>query len=219
MAANDDERGLVIAIEGNIGAGKTTFLQWMEEQMPDGSITIDNDKAAFSAVLPFFYQDPEKWAFDLQEEIGLARSRNVPHPEHGEIAFVDRSQISDYVFAEVNKNRFTTSQQRALRGLYNYNAEVNPLDAVIYLATDLKTCLENIKTRGRECEQAIDEDYLATVQAAYVFSPLKTSTFGSLTRTDKKRKQAFTELCREYTGGEMSNSEFMKRFKDIFILV
>ena len=58
-------------VEGNIGAGKSTFLSLAQQYMQDVSIALEplqnwQQEVAGSSLLQQFYQEPERWAYTLE---------------------------------------------------------------------------------------------------------------------------------------------------------
>ncbi|MBJ60114.1 MAG: deoxynucleoside kinase [Flavobacteriales bacterium] len=155
-----------IAIEGNIGVGKTTFSRMLAKEL---KFRIILEKFADNPFLPKFYEHPERYAFSLELFFMAERYRQL-----GDIRDQDlfsKGIVSDYffvkskLFAENNLNDdelllFNRLSDIALKNL------PKP-DLLIYLHSDVERLQFNIKKRGRSFEQNISNDYLFDIQNKY----------------------------------------------------
>tara|TARA_Y100000813_G_scaffold59801_1_gene42248 strand:+ start:1504 stop:2136 length:633 start_codon:yes stop_codon:yes gene_type:complete len=155
-----------IAIEGNIGVGKTTFSRMLAKEL---KLRIILEEFADNPFLPKFYEHPERYAFSLELFFMAERYRQL-----GEIRDKDlfsKGIVSDYffvkskLFAENNLNDdelllFNRLSDIALKNL------PKP-DLLIYLHSDVKRLQFNIEKRGRSFEQNISNDYLFDIQNKY----------------------------------------------------
>ena len=155
-----------IAIEGNIGVGKTTFSRMLAKEL---KFRIILEKFADNPFLPKFYEHPERYAFSLELFFMAERYRQL-----GDIRDQDlfsRGIVWDYffvkskLFAENNLNDdelllFNRLSDIALKNL------PKP-DLLIYLHSDVERLQFNIKKRGRSFEQNISNDYLFDIQNKY----------------------------------------------------
>ena len=155
-----------IAIEGNIGVGKTTFSRMLAKEL---KLRIILEEFADNPFLPKFYEHPERYAFSLELFFMAERYRQL-----GEIRDKDlfsKGIVSDYffvkskLFAENNLNDdelllFNRLSDIALKNL------PKP-DLLIYLHSDVKRLQFNIEKRGRSFEQNISNNYLFDIQNKY----------------------------------------------------
>ena len=155
-----------IAIEGNIGVGKTTFSRMLANEL---KFRIILEEFADNPFLPKFYEQPERYAFSLELFFMAERYRQL-----GDIRDQDlfsKGIVSDYffvkskLFAENNLNDdelllFNRLSDIALKNLPKPNL-------LIYLHSDVKRLQFNIKKRGRSFEQNISNDYLFDIQNKY----------------------------------------------------
>lgn len=156
-----------IAIEGNIGAGKTTLAKKLAI---DFNSRLILEQFAENPFLPKFYSNPEKHAFPLELSF-LAERYQQLKDELGKQDLFNPGIVSDYyflkslIFAKANliEDEF---------GLYSklfhiINDSLPKPDLFVYLYHDVERLQENIKKRGRSYEQKIPDDYLIKIQTTY----------------------------------------------------
>ena len=150
-----------IVIDGNIGAGKTTQLGFLEKT----GCTVRRE-AIHEWPLEEFYEDPARWAFLLHTSILLT---NQPGDEDPPLTLFERSLVSSrWVFWEVLKNQghVTSKEDEIYSKLYEKHTW-HP-DLFIYLDKSPELCLEHIQGRYQPGDQgAITLDYLQKLDAEY----------------------------------------------------
>jgi deoxyguanosine kinase len=157
-----------IAVEGNIGAGKTTLANMLNEAFESKLIL---EEFADNPFLPKFYKDPDKHSFPL--ELFFLAERY--HQLMGHFATPDlftQRTVSDYfigkslVFAKTNLG---DDELRLFRNLYDIMFSNLPKpDLLIYLHLETDSLQKNIRKRGRSYEQSIQDEYLESVQQGYL---------------------------------------------------
>jgi deoxyguanosine kinase len=155
-----------IAIEGVIGAGKTTLAELLAEHRNARFIREQFDENPF---LPKFYEDRQRYAFQTQ----LAFLANRFKQQQNMISrdLFDDFIISDYlfekdrIFARLNLD----DDELALYDtIYQIMTGISARpDLVIFLQSSVERLLENIEMRGRDYEKHITEDYLRELNDAY----------------------------------------------------
>ncbi|MEM8527748.1 MAG: deoxynucleoside kinase [Bacteroidota bacterium] len=157
-----------IAIEGNIGAGKTTLCKMLES---DYSCRLILEQFTDNPFLPSFYQNPERYAFPV--ELFFMTERHKQLQEH--FATPDLFQkftVSDYFFVKTllfAQNNLKSEEFRLFQRLFHIlNATFPKPDLIVYLHRSIEDLLKNIENRGREYEQQISSEYLSQIQGAYL---------------------------------------------------
>lgn len=157
-----------IAIEGNIGAGKTS-LSTMISQDFNAKLILERFKD--NPFLPKFYEDKFRYAFPLEMSFLADRYQQLSDDLAQYDLFKD-FVVSDYdVFKSLIFAKITLQEDEY--GLYDklfrimYKELVKP-DLYIYLYQNTERLLENIKTRGRDYEQNIQPEYLMEINKSYL---------------------------------------------------
>lgn len=157
----------IIAIEGPIGAGKSTLCRWLRRY--NGANVADE---AQSALLPAYFRDPRRYAFAVQVD-SLTQRHRLLKASWGLSSLVsiwlDRSVFGDLAFAKANhKVGYMDAQEYALyKDLYDTLIEyVEPPHAVLWLDVPVSVCAERIAQRSTAGE-VIPLDYAEALIGAY----------------------------------------------------
>ena len=175
---------LRIGIIGNIGVGKSTFVENLKK--PDlakillSSFPTNNMNQEIHTfheefdpmVLEAFYKDPTTTAFMAQIEFLNGRLRRQEKISQASgIVLEDRTIFEDYhVFGKAQKilGHMSEEEFRAYQRSYNLLTEhIDQPDLVIYLRADTDVLLERIHQRGRESEKRIAHDYIDLLNKLY----------------------------------------------------
>jgi len=185
-----------LAIEGNIGSGKTSLAQMIAREFR-GQLMLEGFKDNY--FLPKFYEDPQRYAFTL--EMSFLRDRHQQWAKRlTEIDLSERFLISDYsikkslVFSKINLTKEEYHLYESL--FYQLNKNSQPPRTTIYLHQDIARLKYNIVKRGRPYEQGISSDYLKNVQEAYL-EFLKNNSHGTIKIIDLKGRD-FVENEEDY---------------------
>ena len=157
-----------IAIEGNIGAGKTTLATKIAEDFNAKTVL---ERFADNPFLPKFYEDQNRYAFPLEMSFLADRYQQISDDLAQFDLFKDFI-IADYhifkslIFAKVT---LTDDEYRLYRKLFEiiYREMPKP-DLYIYLYQNTERLLQNIKLRGRSYEQEIPAEYLDKINKGYL---------------------------------------------------
>lgn len=160
-----------IHVEGNIGAGKSTFLRFIEEHTTDITVSqepvdewmkIKDDEG--KSLLETFYQDISRWSFAFQMNCFITRVHNVKSMPKTGVNIIERSILSDKIFA---KNCFENKTMTKIEfDIYTRWSEwlrdklCDNIDAIIYLRTTPDVSNDRIKKRSRDGESSIPMEYL-----------------------------------------------------------
>ncbi len=156
-----------IAIEGNIGAGKTTLCKQLSEQFNTRLILESFDENPF---LSKFYENPERHAFSVELFFMTERYKQLQESLTPADLFQEFT-ISDYYFIKTllfAKQNLKDDEYRLFNNIFNLlSANFPKPDLIVYLHRPVEQLLKNIKKRGRNYEQQIKAEYLETIQTAY----------------------------------------------------
>jgi len=157
-----------IAIEGNIGAGKTSLTTMIAN---DFNAKLILEQFADNAFLPKFYEEPEKYAFPLELSFLAERYEQLKKELTSRDLFKSFT-IADYfinksfIFARKTLPTDTFALYIKLFGIIS-EALPKP-DLLVYLYLDVDNLVRNIKNRGRDYEQTIKREYLEQIQESYL---------------------------------------------------
>ena len=165
-------RPYTIVIEGNIGAGKTSFLELIRASSPE---TVDIltepveqwQNCQGNNLLQLMYEDPQKNSFAFQTYALLTKVQMHEMPTTKPFHLMERSVLSArYCFIENlhNNNTITESEYAVLDEWFKHLA-TSPLfnfkvDQIVYLRTDPKVSFERIAKRGRPEESGVTLEYI-----------------------------------------------------------
>ncbi len=168
-------RPRVVAVTGNMGAGKSSLVAWLEHQLGMVPFFEPNDENPY---LADFYGDMERWALSSQLFFLIKRFR-IHKEIEAEAAsgakardiVQDRTIYEDAeVFAtHLHQAGHLTGRDWAMyQDLYQtLRGEIRPPDLMIYLRCPVKVLTQRIKKRGRAFEQALPRAYLASLHELY----------------------------------------------------
>jgi deoxyguanosine kinase len=157
-----------IAIEGNIGAGKTTLATRMSEEF---NARLILERFEDNSFLPKFYEQPDIYAFPLEMSFLADRYQQLKDKLPMQELF-STFTISDYfidkslIFA---KNNLKPDEFNLYSRLFQIISTFLPRpDLIVYLYLDIPRLLDNIDNRGREYERLIQPLYLEKIQSGYL---------------------------------------------------
>jgi deoxyguanosine kinase len=155
-----------IAVEGVIGAGKTTLAQMLSSKHNARLVLEEFEDNPF---LPHFYADRERYAFQTQLSFLASRfhqQNRLQSPDlFHEMTIADYMFEKDRIFASINLGFDELGLYDRIFNIMNLQA-VKP-DLVVYLQCSVERLLANIAKRGRSYEKTIDSEYLAQLSDAY----------------------------------------------------
>ncbi len=161
--------GMHIAIAGNIGSGKTTLSGLLAKNFGWQPHYEDVDTNPY---LPSFYEDMQRWSFNLQIYFLNSRFRQIVDiRKSGKNVIQDRTIYEDaHIFAPNlhTMNLMTTRDYENYQSLFELMSSfIQPPDLLIYLRADVPTLVRNIQKRGRDYEASIRLDYLKSLNERY----------------------------------------------------
>ena len=163
-------QAVTLFVEGNIGVGKSTFLQILSEHLPDVNIVVEPvdewQNISGYNLLDAFYRDGARWACTFQLYALMTRIRKQQNTMYnkGSLQILERSWYSDYYcFA---KNCYLLGMMNDMEWqLYSdmwqwHIQQITKPAGVVYLRADPETCYQRIKVRNRGEEQLVPFDYI-----------------------------------------------------------
>ena len=163
----------VVSVEGLIGCGKSTFLARAPKLFRKFNIkTVPEPVEKWSCTLELFYEDKQRWALTSQTNVFLTRVKAVND------AITQCDSSLQYILTErcIHSDKLFFAKMLYDSGLMNeaewtvYNrlwesvsqaaaTDCTRLDAIIYLRSDVETCMHRVSTRNRQSERNLDSTY------------------------------------------------------------
>jgi deoxyadenosine/deoxycytidine kinase len=180
---------ILVSIDGNIGAGKSTFLRHLKDKYPNWHF-IDEPVDAWTkfkdendeSLLEVFYKERKRWSYSFQNCALLTRVRSItkaiqdwqyqcklnPEMSKHNVFITERSVETDYnVFAKMlhDDGSLNKLEWDLYRQWYRFLIQSNQIDlaGIIYVNCSPKKCLERINIRAREGESVIPVEYLTNL--------------------------------------------------------
>lgn len=164
-----------IAIEGNIGAGKTSLATKIAHEF---NAKLILERFADNPFLPKFYEDANRYAFTLEMSFLADRYQQISD-DLSQLDLFKDFIVSDYdVFKSLIFSKITLAEDEfnLYRKLfYLMYKDIAKPELYVYLYQNTERLQQNIKKRGRDYEQNIADDYLEKINAGYL-EFLKTQT-------------------------------------------
>lgn len=158
-----------IAVSGNIGAGKTTLCEKLGKHF-DWEVQFESTDD--NPYLNDFYEDMNRWAFNLQVYFLHNRYKGILDILKGEKTVIqDRTIFEDaHIFAP-NLHQMGLMSERDFNNYFELfqamQTQIQAPDLVIYLRAGIPTLVNHIGKRGREYEGSISIDYLKRLNVRY----------------------------------------------------
>jgi deoxyadenosine/deoxycytidine kinase len=164
LIENTDVR--YIAIEGVIGAGKTTLAE-MVGQTLKGNVVLEQFEE--NPFLKDFYKDPDRYAFQTQIFFLLTRYKQQQKLFQSDL--FHRFLVTDYIFEKDKIFAYLNLEDEELR-LYEtligaIERNIPTPDVVVYLQSSVPRLMANIRKRGRSFESEMSETYIKDLNEAY----------------------------------------------------
>ena len=158
-----------IAIAGNIGSGKTTLTGLLSKHYGWEAHYEDVDTNPY---LNNFYEDMQRWSFNLQIYFLNSRFRQVIDIRKRKKTVVqDRTIYEDATIFAPNLHAMGLMSSRDFdnyKSLFELMSSfIQPPDLLIYLKANVGTLVSQIQKRGREYENSIRLDYLKRLNERY----------------------------------------------------
>lgn len=156
-----------VCVEGNIGAGKTSFCKMIHEEHQCRLILEQFDENPF---LPYFYKEPDRFAFTVELFFMTERHKQIQKNLLNQdlfhsFTFADYFFTKTLLFARKNLNE---EEYRLFQKLFSVlNSTFPKPDLLVYFHRSVPILLKNIEKRGRDYEKDISGEYLTQIQNSY----------------------------------------------------
>jgi len=160
------EKVRYIAVDGPIGAGKSTLARMLAEDLGASALFETPDENPF---LPFFYDNPDQYAFQTQLYFLLSRykqHKQLASNDYGKgLVVCDYHFAKDLIFAKLN---LIEEEYELYQSVFRLLDEKIPKpDLVIALQAGHKVLMERIRKREKDYEDNITDDYVKRVSEAF----------------------------------------------------
>ena len=167
----------IIAIEGNIGTGKSTLGRLIQEQIKnmDGVEFIQEPvhkwvelKDESGNILDKFYKDQDRWSYTFQHNAFITRAQDIMSNRDKKLLIIERSVLTDRnVFAKLlhENGKISDMEWQLYTQWYDWlNKEfsIRP-DRFIYLKADPDVSYDRMKKRLRYEEEGVPYEYIEHV--------------------------------------------------------
>jgi deoxyguanosine kinase len=160
------EKYRYIAVEGPIGAGKTSLARMLAERSGSAALLEDPDANPF---LPGFYQDSARYALPTQLFFLFQRLNQVR--DLGQADLFRRATVADFILDKDPLFARLTLNDDELRLYQQIYAQLKPRaatpDLLIYLQAPTEMLIERVRRRGVSYERTISEEYLLRLAESY----------------------------------------------------
>lgn len=175
---------IILSIDGNIGAGKSTFLNYLKNKYPKWHF-IDEPVDTWTrfvnedneSLLEVFYKDRKRWSYTFQNCAFLTRVRSItksindwklkcatnPNEAENNIFVTERSVETDYnVFAKMlhEDKSLNLMEWNMYKQWYHYLSVDTKVNGIIYITCNPEKCKDRILERSRIGEDGIPLEYL-----------------------------------------------------------
>jgi len=164
----------IYALEGNIGAGKTTILKLLGKHFKDVELVEEPVKEWQNLggmnLLDSFYSDPQRWGFSFEFYSMLTKIKALLNAANSDkpIIIIERSILSNKIFMDLSNElgKLDKMEYCMLMNTYDfYLQNVYPqLSGILYLDTPVDECIKRINKRNRGEECGIEKSYLEAIK-------------------------------------------------------
>lgn len=196
-----------IAIEGNIGAGKTSLATMIAEEF-NAKLILERFKD--NPFLPKFYKEPDRYAFPLEMSFLADRYQQLlddigQYDLFKDFMCADYDRYKSLIFAQVTLQEEEFVLYKRLHEMM-YRDMPQP-DLYIYLYQNTERLLKNIKKRGRSYEKSIQPDYLEKINQGYLDFIKSQHNLNvkiiDISQLDfVKNRKDFLTIIRQFVGGD-----------------
>lgn len=161
--------GRIIAVAGNIGAGKSSIVEWLRQHFDVVPFFEPNDENPY---LADFYDNMARWAFQSQTFFLIRRFRLHRAMEKQTYDVVqDRTIYEDAEVFATHLRRSGVMDERdwcSYTELYQtLRSELRPPDLLLYLKCPVRVLVKRINKRGRSFERNVPTTYIKALDKLY----------------------------------------------------
>lgn len=158
-----------IAIAGNIGAGKSTLVEFLSRTY---GVTPFYEPSDENPYLADFYKDMKRWAFRSQLYFLCSKFRlHQQLDRQPDVVALDRTIFEDaeiFATALYQMRKISKRDWQVYQAFYAAILEaIRPPDLLIYLRCSMRTLRQRIRLRGRKMEQDVSPTYLKRLDGLY----------------------------------------------------
>ena len=164
----------IYALEGNIGAGKTTIMKIIGQYFTSVEFVEEPvsqwQNLGGMNLLDAFYSDPKRWGFSFEFFSMLSKIKALLNAANSDkpVIVIERSILSNRVFMDLSHElgKLEEIEYSMLMNTYHfYLQHVYPqLSGIIYLDTPVDECIKRITKRNRGEECTIERSYLQCIK-------------------------------------------------------
>jgi len=164
-------RPFTVVVEGNIGSGKTTFLEHFKKFSDEVELIAEpvekwrNIKG--HNLLQMMYEDPARWSLTFQTYVQLTMLQNHTKDTNKNLKLMERSIFSaKYCFVEnlMKSGKMPLSEYEVLSSWFDFllsSPQVDlGVDLIVYMRTSPEVALSRLMKRGRGEEHLIAKQYI-----------------------------------------------------------
>lgn len=159
-----------IAIEGTVGAGKTSLASRIANDF-NGKLVLEEFEGDKNPFLPKFYKEPEKYSFQVEMTFLALRYQQLKD-KLGALDLFHDFIISDYYVAKslvFSRNNLQEDEYQLFARFFNIIfSDIPKPELLVYLYSGVERLQANIRKRGRSYEQEISDGYLESIQQGYL---------------------------------------------------
>lgn len=163
---------IIISIDGNIGSGKSTFLNLLKEKYGDVFYFAKEPVDEWLDIngenlLDKFYKDKERWSYTFQNYAYITRIKELSRGLRSDkqIIITERSVNTDKnIFAKMlTEDNYMSKFELDLYNTWFHHFNIEVIGQ-IYIRTNLNHCVERIAIRNRDEETTIETEYLTSLE-------------------------------------------------------
>jgi len=171
VTSSSPGRPFTVIVEGNIGSGKSTFLDHFNKFQDEVDVLTEpvskwQDVKGHN-LLQLMYDDPSRWSLTFQSYVQLTMMELHVKRTAKRVKMIERSLFSArrcFVENLFRSGKMPSSEYSVLLEWYSFLRSATDLDKsvdlIVYLRTTPETAWQRVKARARSEEKVIPIEYL-----------------------------------------------------------